>query len=172
MGSMFAWVAAWAVLVYDGAFPLTHERVLSYEAKTIWPWLVEDENRSRWTAELVDLSAFDGEAGEIGAARLLFWRRGSSRWHAVEHVTSSLSGRFVETVQKSDYDRRTFKIELVPEGICQTKVIINETIRPEAYKDRFWFFRYRAEREERLEVSLSALDGWIKNTAEPCNPAG
>ncbi|MBL4836608.1 MAG: SRPBCC family protein [Kordiimonadaceae bacterium] len=168
LASCIFWVVAWAVLVYEGAFQLEHQLTISRGTEAIWPWVVADENRPRWTGELVNLSPFDGEAGAQNATRLLFWRRGFERWQAVERVTSVVPERLLVTAQDSDQDQRWFTVELDPVDGCTTQVTLTETIRPLIYEERFWFFLNRSEREERLEISLASLDQWVKDTTKPC----
>ncbi|MFC3052430.1 SRPBCC family protein [Kordiimonas pumila] len=149
-----------AALVYDGAFHIKHEKLISVEAATLWPWIISDDNRDRWTTELIDTGVLSGDAGQKGTTRLLFWKRGTKRWHSLEKVTESLPGRVFASYQESDMDKRWLRIDLVPAGPCQTRVEIEETIFPVTYKDRFWFFLSKDDQDKRVIGSLDALDRW------------
>lgn len=162
------WVAAWAVMVVDGAFEFEHEETLPYSASAIWPWVVGDAARPRWTAELVDIGELTGEAGEAETTRLLFWRRGYKRWQAVERVTNAVQERIVSFAQDSDIDQRWFSVELVPVSACETRIILKETVFPLEYAKRFWFFQETDIAEMRLSESHRALARWVADTAQAC----
>lgn len=165
------WGAAWAVIVIDGAFEFEYEKTLPYSAETIWPWVVGDENRPRWTTELIDIGELTGEPGEQDTTRLLFWRQGYKRWQAVERVTDVVAGRVINYAQESDLDQRWYRVELVPASACETRVILKETIMPLEYAKRFWFFRETDVAEQRLATSANALGRWVSETAPICNQA-
>lgn len=168
LGAAILWIVAWAVIVYDGAFEFEHEETLPYSAEAIWPWLIQDDERPRWTAELVDVGRLAGQAGVQDTTRLLFWRQGYKRWQAVERITGALPNRLLEAVQESDIDQRWLSFELEPLGPCETRVISREVIRPLNYKDRFWFFRKTDLVEERLVESSRALQRWVADEAPTC----
>jgi len=170
--SIVAVVAAFAVsvglrayLVYDGAFEISDEMVLNASADEIWPWVVDNKKRADWQGEVIRVQ---GLSVEVGRKRLLYWKRGYKRWHSFETTTALVAERLFKSEQESDFDTRWFEVELVPESSCQTKVKLREVIRPNDYEDRFWFFRVEAERRQRLENSLSALERWLR-TSSSCD---
>lgn len=168
IGTAIVWIIAWAIIVYDNAFEFTHEETLPYSPAAIWPVIVADENRPRWAAELVDIGRLSGVAGEQDTTRLLFWRQDFKRWQAVERISSVLPERLLKSVQEADKDHRWVTIELVPEGNCQTKVILTEVILPLDYNDRFWFFRKTEQHEKRLATSHRALKRWVEDLNPVC----
>lgn len=168
IAAVILWIMVWAVRVYDGAFEFEREETLPYSAATIWPWLIADENRPRWSAELVDVGRLVGTAGELDTTRLLFWRQGYKRWQSVERVTMVLPERIIKTAQESDKDLRWTTVELVPVGACETRVVLKETIRPIEYNDRFWFFRRSEEHEARQSESHRALKSWLNEETRNC----
>tara|TARA_R110002096_G_scaffold316732_1_gene511220 strand:+ start:386 stop:961 length:576 start_codon:yes stop_codon:yes gene_type:complete len=163
------WVIIWAVMVFDGAFEFEQEETLPYSTSNIWPWIIGDETRPRWTAELIDIGELTGEAGEAETTRLLFWRRGYKRWQAVERVTNAVQERLVSFAQESDIDQRWFSVELVPVGACETRVVMKETLFPLEYAKRFWFFQETDAAEKRLKESHRALASWVADTQQACS---
>ncbi|MEX0297866.1 MAG: hypothetical protein AB3N28_02260 [Kordiimonas sp.] len=162
------WIVVWAVIVIDGAFDFEREEVLPYSAEAIWPWVIADENRPRWTTELIDIGELTGEAGEADTTRLLFWRRKFKRWQAVERVANALPQRLVSYVQESDIDQRWFTVELVPVSACATQVVMKEVIFPLEYAKRFWYFRETEAAENRLAEAHRALGEWVKSENPTC----
>jgi len=162
IASIIGWTLLHAVLVYDRAFELKQKETISVDTSSLWPWLIEDTNRHRWSSQLVDLSALTGKAGDIGATRLLFWKEGTKRWHSSEAITQSLKARLFVSEQESDHDKRWVHIELKPKGPCSTEVAIKETLYPLSYSDRFWFFRKKERHQKRLDTSLTALQRWAQ----------
>jgi len=163
-----AWIIGWAILVYDGAFELKHETIISRNTAVIWPWIIKNETRPRWTAELIDIGPLAGEDGDVDSTRLLFWRHRLKRWQAVEHVTSMIAERKITSTQESDQDLRWLDLELIPSGLCETRIILKETIRPLKYVDRFWFFARKGDHEKRQQESLQALKRWVVDTSAAC----
>ena len=173
--SVVAFIAAVAIslsfrafIVIDAAFQTEQEIILPYDSAVIWPWVTDNQNRARWQAELIDLQRLMGVADTPGSTRLLFWKKRYKRWQAVEQTSEVVQERLFATLQESDGDQRWFRVELTPLGQCQTRVVIRETIRPLAYTDRFWFFRYSGDHADRLKVSLAALDRWLGKVAPAC----
>ncbi len=162
------WIAVWAIMVIDGAFDFEREETLPFSTEAIWPWVVADENRPRWTTELIDIGELTGEAGEADTTRLLFWRRKFKRWQAVERVVNALPQRLVSYVQESDIDQRWFTVELVPVTACETRIIMKEVIFPLEYAKRFWFFRETETAENRLVEAQRALGSWVESANPTC----
>ena len=157
-----------AVVVFDTAFEITGERTVNASAETVWQLISHDKSRDKWQAEIVDLVELTGPTNERGATRLVFWRRGTKRWQAVERTGDLLPGRLLSLIQNSDQDTRWITISIEVLGKCQTKLSIKEIIEPSAYKDRFWFFNQRTFHENRLAASFDAMDRWAATTDPNC----
>lgn len=157
-----------AVLVYDTAFEINDERMINADAETVWAWISDDKNRSRWQAELHDLVPLTGETAETDTTRLVFWQRGLRRWQSTERTTNIITGRILNLLQQSDTDKRWITLSLELVSRCQTRLIVTEIIEPNAYKDRFWFFNERALHEARLEASFEAMNRWMRSAAPDC----
>lgn len=161
-------VVAWMIWVLDAAFELEHETVLPYSTESIWPWVYDPDRRTDWQAELVDVVPYVGAPDKAESTRLLFWKREYKRWQSVERTREAVQQRLYATVQEADDELRWFRVELIPEGACQTRVKLNEVIHPKAYSDRFWFFTRNEDAQRRLDISGKALGRWLKNTAGTC----
>lgn len=172
--AFFLSVTVWSVWVIDAAFELEHEVVLPYEAASVWDWVYDPERRTDWQAELVDFAPYVGVPEKVESTRLLYWKRGFKRWQAVERTREVVQNRLYATAQESDHDQRWFRVEIVPEGPCKTRLLLVEVIRPKFYSDRFWFFTSNREAQERLETSAKALKRWLGSTVGVCEavPAG
>ena len=158
-------IAVRAVMVIDGAFEFTDEIVIEASAAEIWPWVVENKKRTDWEGEIFRIQ---GRSNEVGRNRLVYWKRRYSRWRSYEVTTAMVAERLFETERESDLDRRWWRAELVPEAPCRTRVKLRELIQPEAYTDRFWFFRVKEERQQRLAHSVAALKRWVESEAQAC----
>lgn len=159
-----------AVNVIDGAFLLEEETTLPYDAETIWPWIYDAERRPDWQAYVIDSTPYTGDPQEAGSTRLIFWQKGYDRWHAIERTSEVVQARLYSTYQESDQDRRWLRLELEPIGPCATRIRIEETVFPLDYEERFWFFRHRDEAQERLTISLKALERWLGTKEGVCKP--
>lgn len=167
--SFFAGIVYNAVNVIDGAFQFEEEATLPYSAETIWPWIYDAQRRPDWQAYVIDSTPYTGDAQEAESTRLIFWQKDYDRWHAIERTSEVVQARLYSTYQESDTDRRWLRVELNPVGPCETRVRIEETIFPLDYEERFWFFRHRDEAQERLEISLGALNRWLESKAGTCD---
>ncbi|WP_417451863.1 SRPBCC family protein [Kordiimonas sp.] len=165
LAALFVSLVFRLILVIDAGFELTHEVVLPYAAPEVWAFVSDDENRVRWQAELVDAQRLKGDMAQSGSTRLLFWKRGYKNWHAVEKTTEVLPERLFASIQESDKDQRWYRLELSPEGPCETRVLVREVIRPKSYNNRFWFFREEEVHDARWEASFAALGRWLDRTA-------
>lgn len=161
-------VVTWMIWVIDAAFELEHEQVLPYSAETIWPWIYEPKLRTDWQGELVDAVSYVGAPDKAESTRLLFWKREFKRWQSVERTREVVQNRLYVTVQESDAEMRWLRVELVPEGPCQTRLLIQEIIHPKAYRERFWFFTRNNEAQKRLDISAKALNRWLDSKAVKC----
>ena len=171
---MGALAVARAVIAIDGGtYEVTATRTVAASPEAIWPWITKAENRTRWQAKLVDMSPLMGDPGEVDSTRMLFWRDRHHHWTAIEATREVLPGRLYRTVQQSDADTRIQRIDLVPGGECQTEIMVTEQIRPSSYTERVMSFLVSGDDEERLEVSLEALDRWLRDSGAGCAaPAG
>jgi len=149
-----------AIVVYDTAFEVTGERVITASAGAVWTMMSDDENRDKWQAEMHDLVELTGQTNEIGTTRLVFWKRELKRWQSVERTQNLIPGRVLQFTQTSDQDTRWVSLSLEVIGTCQTRLTIEEIIEPSAYKDRFWFFSERDAHEKRLAASFDAMERW------------
>ena len=156
-----------AFLVIDGAFELTEEVVLAANPDEVWPWIVENDKRPDWQGEITRVQ---GLSSDIGRNRLVYWKRGYSRWRSFELTTALVVGRLFKSEQESDFDRRWWQVELFQLEPCRTRVVLKEVIRPTEYKDRFWFFRVEEERQQRLIDSVEALKRWVESEPSVCRP--
>lgn len=170
IAAFFVSVAYRMIIVIDAGFEMEYEASLPYSAEAIWPWIYSPDRRSDWQAEVIDLTPYSGAPDKAESTRLVFYKRVYSRWHAMEQTTEVVPQRLYATIQESDRDQRWFRVELTPEGACSTHVRLYEVIMPKEYKDRFWFFTNRGEAQERLETSVKALDRWLADTTQPCEP--
>ncbi|MCJ9428448.1 SRPBCC family protein [Kordiimonas marina] len=161
-------IAIHAVRVRTAAFKFEASRDYNVSAETLWPWLVNYKDRIRWQAELIDMSRLMGDADKPGSTRLIFWQRGYKKWSAVERTEEVVQNRLYATYQEADGDHRWFRVELIPEGACKTRVVMHEVIKPLTYADRFWYFSEASDRQHRLDISLDALGYWMKKTAPTC----
>jgi hypothetical protein len=167
IAAMVFWTVLRALFVIDTAFEVQDERVLNAEPAAIWPFVVENQLRDNWTAELVRVQ---GVSVEVGRNRFLYWKRRYQEWRSYEVTSALVHERVFHTVQSSDEDERWWEVELEPVGPCQTRVKLRELIRPIAYEDRFWFFRVQDERQQRLAISLDALNRQLKEKGGLCEP--
>ena len=161
-------VAVRAVLVIDGAFELKDEIVLEASTAEIWPWVVENLKRPNWQGEVMRVQ---GLSSDIGRNRLVYWKRGYDTWRSYEVTTALVQERVFRAVQESDFDKRWWEVELVPEGVCRTRVKFREVIQPTLYRDRFWFFRVEEERQQRLQASAAGLKRWVMYEKKACDPS-
>ena len=160
-----------ALLVIDTAFEVEGERVIDASAEAVWTLMATDAERDKWQAEMLDLVELTGPTNEVGATRLLFWKRGSKRWQAVERTRNVLEGRVLEFEQSADKDMRWVTMTIEAIEPCKTKLSIVEIIEPAVYLDRFWFFNERSVHEKRLNASFDAMQRWTKNLTAGC-PGG
>ena len=154
-----------ALLAIDAAYEVKDEIVIEASTAAIWPWVLENTKRADWQGEIVRVS---GISSDKGSSRLVFWKRRYKTWRSYEITTALVKERLFRSEHDSDEDKRWWQIELVPEAPCRTKVIYTETIQPNAYEDRFWFFRVRDERQQRVENSVKSIKGWVEKTATIC----
>ncbi len=158
VAALFVSVIYHAIIVYDGAFEYTDERIIEAPASEIWKFVTDNKNRVRWQGELI---LVNGLSIEEGRSRMLYWQRVYKRWRSWEQTTELVQERLFRSVQETDDDTHWWSVELEPLGECSTRVIIRDIIRPNAYEDRFWFFRRNdAAEDQRLEVSFNALERW------------
>ncbi len=146
-----------ALIVIDGAFEITDERLIHAPAEQVWEFVIDNKNRVRWQGELIEVAGFSIEEGDT---RMLSWQRVYDRWRSWETTTDLIPFRVFKTHQEADEEERWFSVDLAPKGKCSTLVKLRELIRPKAYNDRFWFFRVSDVHQKRLAVSLEALDRW------------
>ena len=144
-------------VVYGGAFEFKREQVIEAPVAEVWSFVTDNENRVRWQGEL---TLVNGLSFEEGRSRMLYWQRVYRRWRAWEETTELVQERVFRTRQEADHEVRWWSVELEPITPCQTKVVIRDVIRPNAYKDRFWFFRESDAQEKRMDVSIGALERW------------
>jgi hypothetical protein len=157
-----------ALLMIDAAFELRAQVTLDVSAAEIWPWIIGNLRRSDWQGEITKVQ---GLSTDVGRSRLLYWKRGYDEWSSYEKTTALVPERLFKVAQDSDFDNRWWQVELVPLSPCKTRVKLVEIIQPLEYRDRFWFFQVREERQARLENSVKALKRWIGETAKPCSAA-
>lgn len=168
IAAFFVSVAYRAIIVIDAAFEVDQEAVLPYAAETIWPWIYTPDRRVDWQAWQIDYAPYVGDPNKAESTRLVRWKKGFKRWHAIERTTEVVQERLYVTVQESDKDIRWFRVELIPEGPCSTRLRLHDVVQPKKYEERFWFFTERADEQERLDRSLEALDRWLGETAGRC----
>jgi len=154
------------LLAIDAAYEVKSEIIIETSAAEVWPWLVDNRKRADWQGEIMWVS---GVSAEAGTSRLVFWKRRYQHWRSYELITALVKERLFRSEHQSDEDTRWWQIELVPETVCRTKIVYTETIRPRAYQDRFWFFRVRDERKERLTESVKSLKSWAEQSAVSCD---
>lgn len=154
-----------ALMAIDAAYAVKDEIMIDANAAEIWPWILDNNKRADWQGEIMRVS---GVSSEAGSSRLVFWKRHYQRWRSYEVTTALVKERLIRSEHNSDEDKRWWQIELVPQSPCGTKVIFTETIQPNTYENRFWFFRVRDERQKRVENSVKSLKGWVEKTASSC----
>jgi len=154
-----------AVMAIDSAYQIQNEIVIEASTADVWPWVIENDKRPNWQGEILRVN---GVSTEVGRNRLVYWKRDYKRWRSYETTTALVVERLFKSEHDSDTDRRWWQIELVPESLCRTRVVLTEIIQPTAYEDRFWFFRVKAERQQRLENSVKALKRWVERIKAPC----
>jgi len=154
-----------ALMAIDAAYAVKDEIIIEANTADIWPWILDNNKRADWQGEIMQVS---GVSPEVGSSRLVFWTRGYKRWRSYEVTTALVKERLFRSEHNSDKDRRWWQIELMPESSCRTKVVFTETIQPNTYDNRFWFFRVRDERQQRVENSVKSLKNWVEKTAPLC----
>jgi hypothetical protein len=168
IAAFFVSVVYRAVIVIDAGFEMDQEMVMPYAAEAIWPWIYPPERRTDWQAWQIDYAPYVGKPDQAESTRLVRWKQGFKHWHAIERTTEVVQQRLYATVQESDKDVRWFRVELIPEGPCSTRVRLHDVARPKKYEERFWFFTRRKDEQDRLDKSLEALDRWVGETAGAC----
>ena len=156
-----------AYFAIDGAYELKEERIIPASAAAIWPWVTENLKRPHWQGEVIRVQ---GLSTEVGRRRLLFWQRQFENWRSSEVTTALVQERLFSVEQESDFDTRWLEVELTPLGPCETKVTMTEIIQPALFSDRFFFFRVREKRQQRLANSLPYLENWVLKSTPTCAP--
>lgn len=159
-----------AILVFDTAFEVKGSAVINADAGTVWTWMTDDKNRSRWQTEIIDFVRLTGQTQDVGATRLVFWKRDLKRWQATERTLGAVPGRALNLMQQSDIDKRWLTLSLEVISDCQTRLSIDEIIEPSSFSDRFWFFNARTGHETRIQTSFDALNTWMETTVPACAP--
>ena len=168
VGGLFALVIMLLAYAFtDWGFEVSHKRVVHYDAASVWPFVVEDKNRSRWIAAVRDVAPLTGKAGTVGASRFLIWRQDGKQWTAFETVDQNVPERKLVAFQQSDLYERVWTVELEPVAPCGTAISLKEWIRPRLFQDRFWIFTLLAPSKKRLSTSLDSLDYWLEESASP-----
>ncbi|WP_374764743.1 SRPBCC family protein [Yunchengibacter salinarum] len=169
LAALFSMVVLRAVLVHDGGgFKVSAARSFDVAPSAVWPWVLENRNRTRWQTHLSDMTRLRGAPQEQGASRMLFWRRMNKSWTGVEKTAAVVPERLFHVVQQSDFRDRELIVTLDPLTPCGTRLEMVEVIVPTSFSDRFWAFMHSEEYAARLESSLKALDGWLKDRAPRC----
>lgn len=156
-----------AYFAIDGAYELKEERVIPASAADIWPWVTDNLKRPYWQGEVIRVQ---GLSTDVGRRRLLFWQRQFENWRSSEITTALVQERLFRVEQESDFDTRWLEVELTPIGPCETKVTMTEIIQPSKFSDRFFFYRIKEKRQERLTKSLPYLENWVLKSADACAP--
>lgn len=146
--------------ISGGGFVVEDVREIDVSADALWPWMIAADNRIRWEAELIDITARRGASAAKDATRWLFWETRGVRWNSREVTTDSVPGRRYSVYQDSDTDIRSMTLTLTPLTACRTRVRVETTIRPKMYRDRFWSLLLEMRAGDRLDRSMQALARW------------
>ncbi|UTW54869.1 hypothetical protein [Kordiimonas sp. SCSIO 12610] len=159
-------------VVEGGTYLVTEERIVSFDAEQIYPWIAESENRARWQAQVTEFLKFSGTDYELGSTRRAYYRRDGEEWFAFEQTNEIEANRKYKTVQQDDvqFEARSLEVTIEPMGNCSSKVVMTEVIFPNQYSDRYWAFLDKGAKSERLKVSLAALDRWLNTADLKCSP--
>lgn len=157
------------VSIDGGAIRSQAELSIEAPASELWTLIIEPENRVRWEAHVIDMVRMSGTSGEEESSHLVFWRTPRmKRWQSIEGTMEVVPERLIMFQRQSDVADRWLEVSLTPDGPCRTTVMLKEHYRPVDYGRRYWAFLESDALEERLVVSLGALERWASSTGIEC----
>ena len=152
----------------SGGYDIKAEATLPYGADQLWPWVIENDKRSKWQVGMYDLSSLHGAAEETDSARMLFFISGEKKWNGVEVTLESTKLSKWVARQEMPKAIRIYNVTLGAVSKCQTIVHLREQSDLFDFKERFWLFWNKSEHQERLNYSLRQLKTWMGHKGETC----